>query len=174
MPRLTPGNATADREGRRHPASRRPASSLRTSRRLIRTESPLTNGCVGRYALRLTISVSEVPVLDQGPTVLTFILQRHSLHGINSIAILAAAQIPVQMEFLVGTGQRGRVHQHEREPGAFQSAYEAGRNSHSGTAPVSNAGANAPAAVCPGSALPGWRPKTPGSAPGSVFLRLPC
>ena len=30
-PRLTPGNATGDREGRRNPASRRPASPLRTS-----------------------------------------------------------------------------------------------------------------------------------------------
>src|SRR5260370_3513434 len=30
-PRLTPGNATRDREGRRNPASRRPTSPLRTS-----------------------------------------------------------------------------------------------------------------------------------------------
>jgi len=42
------------------------------------------------------------------PTVLTFILQRHSLHAINSIAILAAAQIPVQMEFLVTTKEVSR------------------------------------------------------------------
>ena len=39
LPRLTPGNATEDREGRRHPASRRHTSPLRMSRRLIRLSS---------------------------------------------------------------------------------------------------------------------------------------
>ena len=55
---------------------------------------------------RLTISVSRFLVLDQG---LTFRLQRHSLHQISSIVILAAAEIPVQMEFLVGTGRQARL-----------------------------------------------------------------
>ena len=49
------------------------------------------------------LCIGGLLVLDQG---LTFGLQRDSLHRISSIAILAAAQIPVQMEFLVGTGQK--------------------------------------------------------------------
>src|SRR6266851_8617944 len=46
LPRLPRDYATQDRKDGRHPESRRPASSLRTSLRLIRTQSPLTNGCV--------------------------------------------------------------------------------------------------------------------------------
>jgi hypothetical protein len=38
-------HATQDRKGNRHPSSRRPASSLRTSRRLIRPGFLLTNRC---------------------------------------------------------------------------------------------------------------------------------
>jgi hypothetical protein len=39
LPGPSPGHATQDRKGRRHPESRRPASPLRTSRCLIRTSS---------------------------------------------------------------------------------------------------------------------------------------
>jgi len=44
--------------------------------------------------------------LDQGPTVSTFLLQPVSLKRINSIEILAAAQIPVRMKLLVGTADQ--------------------------------------------------------------------
>src|SRR5260370_33457744 len=60
LPRLTPDYATQDRKGGHYTESRRPASSLRTSRRLIPIGSPLTNGCVTSVRRRLTISVSEL------------------------------------------------------------------------------------------------------------------
>jgi transposase InsO family protein len=46
LSQLTPDHDTQDREGRRHPKSRGPASPLRTSRRLIRPRCLLANGCV--------------------------------------------------------------------------------------------------------------------------------
>jgi len=46
LPRLPPDPVTQGRKSRRHPAGRRSASSLRTSRCLIRTKFRLTNGSV--------------------------------------------------------------------------------------------------------------------------------
>ena len=43
---LSPDHDTQDRKSRRHPKSRRPASSLRTSRRLIRPRCLIANVCV--------------------------------------------------------------------------------------------------------------------------------
>src|SRR5579864_4158879 len=60
LPRLPPDYATQDRKGGRYPESRRPASSLRTSRRLIPIGALLTSGSVAPVSRRLTISVSEL------------------------------------------------------------------------------------------------------------------
>jgi hypothetical protein len=51
--------------------------------------------------------------LDQGSTVLKFRLQPDSLQRINSIAIRAAAQITVPMEFSVATSTVRSVHNDE-------------------------------------------------------------
>ena len=73
LPRLPPDYATQDRKGGRYPESRRPASSLRTSRRLVPIGSPLTNGCVAPVRRRSLYRSSLA--LDRAPTVLTFRLQ---------------------------------------------------------------------------------------------------
>jgi hypothetical protein len=58
----------------------------------------------GRYTGRLKISASEFFDLDQELVAIWFRSQLVSLHRVNSISILAAAQMPAQMEFPVGTG----------------------------------------------------------------------
>src|ERR1700694_3084830 len=51
--------------------------------------------------------------LDSGPTVLKFRLQPHSLQRINSMAILAAAEITAPMGFLVATIWAITAHKYE-------------------------------------------------------------
>jgi hypothetical protein len=77
----------------------------RIRRRDVRNGFSLTNRCV-----TANTPSSEKPlyqrflVLDQGPTVCVSNPSPFSFYLINSIAIRAAAQTPVQMEFLGGTG----------------------------------------------------------------------
>ena len=58
LPGPSPDPATQDRKSRGHPAGRRPASSLRTPRRLIRSGFLLANRCAAVGTRRLTIAVS--------------------------------------------------------------------------------------------------------------------
>jgi hypothetical protein len=86
-----------------HPAGRRSASPLRTSRRLIPPGFLLTSGSVAARTLSSEDSVSEVFQSRSGVSRLWFRSQPVSLRSVDSIPILAAARIPLQMEFSVGT-----------------------------------------------------------------------
>ena len=102
LPRRAPDPAAQDRKNRRHPANRRPASSLRTSRRLIRPRFPHTDGCV------VASPQSSEDVCIGGPSISItsrpFVVRIAArFHRIKSISILAAAQIAVPMEFSEGT-----------------------------------------------------------------------
>src|SRR5712692_7740591 len=59
LSRRPPRHATQERKGGGYPKSRRPASSLRTSRRLIRIRFLLNRPCVTAVCRRLILSVSE-------------------------------------------------------------------------------------------------------------------
>jgi len=104
LPGSAPNPAWRGRKSRRHPESRRPASPLRTPRRLISSRIPAHQWFARRPARRrLEISVSEVFRSRSGVSHLWFGSQPVSFERINSTAILAVARILVQMEFLVGT-----------------------------------------------------------------------
>ena len=75
LPRLPPDPVTHARKSRRHPAGRRSASPLRTSRRLIPPEFLLTNGCVAVPRPLVDDLWAHVLTLDQRGTMLTFRLQ---------------------------------------------------------------------------------------------------
>ena len=104
LPGPAPNSAAQNRNSRRAPAGRWPASSLRTPRRLIRPGFLLTYRCAAADTPSPKDSVSEVFRSRSGVGRLWFRSQPVSLKPINSIAILAAVRIPVHMEFLVTTG----------------------------------------------------------------------
>src|SRR5208283_5945068 len=65
-----PDHATPDRKGDRHCSGRRPASSLRTPRRLIRPGFLLTNRCAAAGTPSSDDLVSEFFDLDRGSPLL--------------------------------------------------------------------------------------------------------
>ena len=104
LPRLPPDSASQRRKSRRDTKSRWLASSLRTSGRLICPGFLLTNLC----AAARTRSFEDPCVgglfdLDQSSAADGSDRSPSHFERTNSIAIVAAAQIPVQMEFLVAT-----------------------------------------------------------------------
>src|SRR6266446_4049912 len=86
------------RKGGRYPKLDGLHHHYETSRRLIRIRFLLDHPCVSASPSANTLCIGDFRSRS-GATVLTFRLQRHSPHRINSIAILAAAQIPVQRHF---------------------------------------------------------------------------
>ena len=65
----------------------------------------LTNRCAAAVCRRVRICVSEgISISPRGSARLWFGSQPVSLKRINSMPILALDRIPVQVEFLVGTG----------------------------------------------------------------------
>jgi hypothetical protein len=103
LPRLTPDNATEDWKGRRHPTSRRPASPLRTSRRLIRpiSCSPILLRVGGTPAPEESLIGGFRSRTRLGH--IRFNSQPVSISRFNSTSVLATAQIPAQTGFLIGT-----------------------------------------------------------------------
>jgi hypothetical protein len=107
-PDSPPDSALQRRKSRSHPKTRWRASSRRTARRMICLGFLLTNGCMAvRTPSSEDLRIGGFFYLDRGSAARGFGFRSLlSFERINSIAILAAARTPVQMEFLIGTGRR--------------------------------------------------------------------